>query len=279
MKINFITNDYLLAWNLLFGPSISEESYIYKQRLWLTYKSEYNMLSDEHLQILEDKQNYIPNNNVVFDKIFEKDFFSQMKREVEEYRLRLLKIFDKNKRIIDKEIKEILKINCDKEINVVVLHPRMDTVLHNVGEKSNTIVWAKDKELKSDIKVLMDILFEVVKLHLDDYQKEYKEVVQAVLELAINNELCTRVDECSAYLSGEATLKFLKKQIYPFWLMYLGANTEEALVKYMSRDKIGFDLSNYEIETDLSKKNIYEFIDFCIDNLKEILKIEDLEII
>lgn len=77
---------------------------------------------------------------------------------------------------------------------------------------------------------------------------------------------------------GDPTLKFLKKQIYPYWLMYLGA-TEDTLTKYMMRDKIAFDIEEYKIEEELSKIDLIGFIDFCIRNQKQILRIDDLEII
>ena len=37
---------------------------------------------------------------------------------------------------------------------------------------------------------------------------------------------------------------YLNKQIYPYWLMYLGIKKED-MVKYMMRDKIAFEVKKY----------------------------------
>ena len=40
MNIQFVMNDYLLAWNLLFRPSISEEIQKLKEKLWKNYSKD-----------------------------------------------------------------------------------------------------------------------------------------------------------------------------------------------------------------------------------------------
>ena len=60
--------------------------------------------------------------------------------------------------------------------------------------------------------------------------------------------------------------------------MYLGADKEE-MMNFMMRDKIAFDVDKYPYEKELKKKNILQFIDFCIRNQKYIVKINELEII
>ena len=92
------------------------------------------------------------------------------------------------------------------------------------------------------------------------------------------NEFPTRITGRSYYLTGDPTLNYLKRQIYPYWLMYLGADKEE-MMNFMMRDKIAFDIEKYPYETELKKKDILGFIDFCIRNQKYIVKIHELEII
>ena len=60
--------------------------------------------------------------------------------------------------------------------------------------------------------------------------------------------------------------------------MYLGADKEE-MMSFMMRDKIAFEVEKYPYEKELKKKNILDFIDFCIRNQKYIVKIHELEII
>ena len=118
----------------------------------------------------------------------------------------------------------------------------------------------------------------VLKNEIKGIQKEYKEIVQAVLELAIHNELYTRISGKSNHLEGDNTLAFLKRQIYPYWLMYLGCDKED-MTHYMMRDQIAFDIDNYTIEKALKKIDLLEFIKFCIKNQKYIVRINNLEII
>ena len=47
MDIQFVVNDYLLVWNLLFRPSISEEIQALKERLWKNYSKSYMKLEKE----------------------------------------------------------------------------------------------------------------------------------------------------------------------------------------------------------------------------------------
>ena len=144
--------------------------------------------------------------------------------------------------------------------------------------KVNTIILGKKVTADTSLKLLVDLVYRIIKKELQEYKTEYKEIVDAVIELAILNEFPTRITGRSHYLTGDPTLNYLKRQIYPYWLMYLGADKEE-MMKFMMRDKIAFDIDKYSYEKELKKKDILGFIDFCIRNQKYIVKIHELEII
>ena len=75
MNTNFVVNDYVLIWNLLFGASISETIYKLKQKIWDTYKNEYNAIFRDKSQIMEDYKNFIPNDDTVYNIVLEnKDY-------------------------------------------------------------------------------------------------------------------------------------------------------------------------------------------------------------
>lgn len=57
----------------------------------------------------------------------------------------------------------------------------------------------------------------------------------------------------------------------------MGAD-KPAMLNYMMRDKIVFDVDKYTIEKELAKVDLYRFIDFCIKNQRFILKINELEL-
>ena len=60
--------------------------------------------------------------------------------------------------------------------------------------------------------------------------------------------------------------------------MYLGIEKEE-MQKYMSRDKIAFDLEKYPYEKQLTDYGLEEFIKFCLRHKRYIIKEENLELI
>ena len=277
MQLNFMVNDYLLIWSLLFGPSISEEEHAEKQKLWLSYKRAYHALQEEQDTILKDVKNYIPDDDTIYNLVFSSDFYPRIKRESEKHRIFLMEIWDKNKKFIQRNLKEILRLDLPSEVDVFVVHPQLDLAYCKSGEKMS-VVCGKKIDSNCAVATLSDIIYLVVRRMLSGYQKEQKEIVQAVLELAIQNELLTRVLGKSTYMRGDNSLKFLKRQIYPYFLMYLGADKEE-LPKYMMRDAIAFDMDQYVMEKNLAKIDLLGFIEFCIKNQRYILRINQLEII
>ena len=83
MNVEFVTNDYLLAWNLLFRPSISEEIQKLKERLWKNYPDEYMKLQNENVEILKYTKDFIPDDDTVYNFLFDSEEFKNIKKETE----------------------------------------------------------------------------------------------------------------------------------------------------------------------------------------------------
>ena len=275
MRFHFKTNDYLLTWNLLFGASFSRPIHEFKQRLYRTHKRQYEIIQKDKKEMLSDIKNFIPDNDTLYNLVFETELFARLKQDSERHRLELLKIWDQYKDKLNKELKSILKFNIKDDYNILILHPIMDSSLFEKGCCS--IGWGYRTDLHDPCMTLVDITHFIVKNELADYQKNYKDIVDAVMELA-KSELYTRLSGNSNYKDGDKSLRFLKSQIYPFFLMYLGCETEE-FPGYMIRDGITFDIEKYPVQEGLSKLNLLEFIDFCIRNQKNIINIKQLEIV
>lgn len=145
----------------------------------------------------------------------------------------------------------------------------------DVTNKIHTIVYGKKME-EADIQNILEIIFSVLKKEMVDYEKENQQIVEAVLELAILNELGTRMTGMSHYLVGGRNIKLLKRQIYPYFLMYLGIDRDD-LTTYMRRDGIVFDATNYTNEIQLRKIDLKQFISFCIKNQKNMIKVDNQE--
>lgn len=279
MNLKFVLNDYVLIWNLLFQASINPEIHAFKQKLWKNYRKCYNEMYRERPLLLKDPKNYIPADDTIYDMLKKQEMYKKIYKETEEYRQTLFQIWDQYKKVISDQMKEILRIDF-RLYHVLIVHPHLETIDMEIvkGKKVNTITWGSLKKDETAMGVLMRIISSVVKKELKEYQVEYHEIVEAIIELAIDNELYTRVSGTSHYLSGDPSLSYLKKQIYPYFLMYLGASKKECL-DYMMRDKIAFDLDAYTFEKGLANVDFYTFIDFCIRNQKRIVRLSELEII
>ncbi len=279
MNLKFVVNDYVLIWNLLFQASINERIHRLKQKLWINYKKEYNTTYKDKNLILKDPKNFIPNNDDIYNIMLETKEYEVIKKSTEKYRNQVLKIWDDHKKEANKIIKSITRLDI-KPYEILVVSDQLD-ILDTSSPKDakvNTVVLGKKVTADTGIKLLVELVYKILRKEFEDYQVEYKEIVEAVIELAILNEFPTRLTGRSYYLTGEPTLNYLKRQIYPYWLMYLGADKEE-MMSFMMRDKIAFEVEKYPYEKELKKKNILDFIDFCIRNQKYIVKIHELEII
>ena len=121
----------------------------------------------------------------------------------------------------------------------------------------------------------MRIIFTILRYELGDYQSCNKEIVAAIEDLVVNNEIYTRITKNSKYNEGIKKFKFIKKQIYPYFLMYQGADREE-LVSFMMRDQMPFDIDKYPIEKNLQKLDLKGFIDYICENQNRIIKLRDI---
>ena len=279
MNLNFVLNDYVLIWNLLFNASISQSLQSFKQKLWKNYRHSYNDLYKEEDQILKDPKNYIPSDDTIFDMVKNSDMYKNIRSDTEKYRLELLHSWDSLKKDLNKNLKEILKFDI-KLYHVLVVDKKLDIIGMTIpkSRRVNTITWGNRSDSENYKLAIINIIEHIVRKELANYQTKYKDIVDAIIELAIDNELASRLLNKSVYLKGDKSLKFLKCQLYPYFLMYLGYSKEEILNRMM-RDKIVFELDKYTFERGLATIDLKAFIDFCIKHQKHILKINELEII
>ena len=275
MRLQFKTNDYLLTWNLLYGASFSQNVHTFKQKLYKTHKKQYVSIDKDKKEMLKDIKNFIPDDDTLYNYVFDTELFLRLKDDADKHRLELLKIWDQNKKYVNDLMKLILKFPIKDDYNIIVLDPVMDSIL--VEKECTNIGWGNKSDLKDPFMTLTNILNTILKNEVTGFDNRYKDIVNVVLELA-SNEFYTKLSGTSNYLKGDNTLTYLKRQIYPYWLMYLGCDSEE-FTSYMMRDKISFDIDKYPVEKELQKLNLLDFIQFCIQNQFKIIRINQLEIL
>lgn len=271
MNIQFVINDYLLAWNILFRPSISKEIQALKERLWKNYSKEYLKLQKENVEILKYTEDFIPDDDTIYNFIINSEEFKLVKKQTDKYRRFLMKIWDSHQKVIQSSLKDLLRFKIENNYQIMVIHPYFDNVEFLKKNPKKNIVWGKREDTEDGLKAIIRIVFTVIKYELNDFHEEDKDIVTAIEDLLVSNEIYTRVSGFSRYNEGIKKLKLLKKQLYPYFLMYQGADREE-LVSFMMRDKTPFDIDKYPIEKGLRKLDLRGFIDFCCTNQKHILK-------
>ena len=63
MNIDFVVNDYLLAWYVLFKPSFCEEVQELKEKLWNNYQKQYIAMQKDNIEILKYTKDFIPDDD------------------------------------------------------------------------------------------------------------------------------------------------------------------------------------------------------------------------
>ena len=269
MKLDIVVNKYLLIWHLLYQSTVSEDMQKLKHRLWNRYKKEYSMAHRDKTDILYSLDDFIPDDDIIYNSIEESPLYKKIKQETNRYRNNMLAMWDKSRRRYTKELNSILHFTTKSEYKICVVHPNLDVMetdfeagIITVGKKINT----RDSDNFFTYLVYKIVKNELLKLDTDEF-----EIIDVVTELATINELYTRVSKESKYNIGKKELRELKEKIYPFWLMYLGVPIED-FEKYMVRDNIFFDKNIYKYQKILRTVDIYSFIGFLVKNKKTILK-------
>lgn len=269
MKLEIIVNKYLLIWHLLYQSSVTGEIHLLKQELWNTHKTLYAKAYRDKEEILSSFDNFIPDDDLIYNLIELSPYYKKIKKDTNKYRLNILEIWDHNRKKYLKEIRNILKITLDCDYKICVIHPSLDVVETDFDRKIITIgkkIITHDKD-----NFLSYLMYKIIKSEMCTKKYENFPIFEAVCELCITNELYTRVSGFSKYNIGKKDLRLLKEKIYPYFLMYLGVPFSD-FDKYMIRDNIFFNKDHYEYIEALSTLDVYSFIDYLTENKRNILK-------
>jgi len=275
MNIEIMVNDYLLAWYLLYGASLSKEIDRFKRSLYTKYTKEYNFCYKDRSEIIKYGKDFIPDNDILYNAVLESGLFRSLKKEANHHKMHIEKLWENNKKEITKHIEDVLRIPFPKKINLYIIHPRLEIIEYT--SDFNVLVWGSDKDKYDALTVmLMTITKGIIRNKNNLKLKNYDEVLDSILELSIVNEIGKRISKSYTYELGNPVLKLIKRQIYPFWLMYLGYIEKETILNKMIDDRIGFDLDKYPIDKNIKKLNLSQFIEFCAKNSRHILKLNNI---
>ncbi len=269
MKLDIIVNKYLLIWHLLYQSAVSEDMHNLKLKIWNSHKKEFSLVHKDKKEILENLDDFIPDDDIIYNLVESSPLYKKIKQETNRYRNSILETWDQSKKKYSKEIASVIKFDVKKEYKVCVVHPSLQVVEADFDSKTITIgrkISTRDKD-----NFLSYLMYKIVKNEICKLETDETEILDVVTELAIINELYTRISKESKYSIGKKEYRELKEKIYPYWLMYLGVPFED-FEKYMVRDNIYFDKNAYKYEKILRTIDLYSFIGFIIRNKKMILK-------
>ena len=274
MNLEIDVNDYLLAWYILYGASLSREIDRFKRTLYMKYKKEYNFCYKDRSEILKYGKDFIPDNDILYNSVMTSSLFKSLKKETNKHKNNIQKLWENNATEINSYVKEILRITFPKVVNVYIVHPRLE--ICEYARDYKCLVWGSEKD-KYDVltMILINITKGLIKDGVINYQ-DHKETIDSIIELSIINEIGIKMGKNQTYENGNPLLKLIKRQIYPFWLMYLGYTDKENLLNKMISDRIGFDLDKYPIDKNIKRLNIISFVEYCIKNGKSILKLNNI---
>lgn len=274
MNLDIDVNDYLLAWYLLYGASLSKEIDRFKRTLYTKYKKEYNFCYKDRSEIIKYGKDFIPDNDILYNAVLSSNLFKYLKKETVKHKNYIMKLWDSNKDELNNYIHDVLRINYPKVINVFIIHPRLE-ITEYITE-SNGLIWGSDKDKYDVLTIILSIATKgLLKQEVEKYDTN-KEIVDSIIELSILNEIGKKINKNQTYELGNPVLKLIKRQIYPFWLMYLGYSDKEKMLNKMIEDRIGFDLDKYPLDKGLKKMNLKLFTDYCIKNSRNILKLNNI---
>lgn len=281
MKLDIIVNKYLLIWHLLYQSSVSDDIHNLKQELWANYKKEYSLVHGDKEEILKYLEDFIPNDDLIYNLLEDSPSYKIVKHETNRYRNNILEIWDQHRKVYIRELNQILKFTLKNTYKICVVHPDLDVV--ETDFNTNTLTIGKKIITRDKNNFLTYLMYKIVKNEMMKLKTDEQDILDVVVELAITNELYTRISKESKYKIGKKDLRELKEKIYPYWLMYLGVR-ESDFDKYMIRDNIFFDKSRYAYERMLRTVDIYSFIAYLIKNKRSIFKtklvpVENIEVL
>jgi len=267
MRLNFIINKYLLMWYLLCRESNINEVNDFKQNFLSLHRKESFMLIKEKDIIMNILKDYIPDDDFIFNKFSNTDEFKKLLKDTNRYRISMLEAYDKNQKIIKKELNKLLKYNLNINYDICFVHKKLDVLEFNL--KTNLIVLGKEIKSSETLGFYILLIYKILENEYNNFKPEAKEIVRAILELVIYNELFTRVSGKNRYNIGNQNLRKVKEKIYPYFLMYMGI-LESDFEKRMEEDSIYFDDLKYD--KNLKLMDLYSFITFIIKNKTKVFE-------
>lgn len=261
MNFTFSVNSYLLAWYLLFKDNLPLTPSFKKFRLKLfnDYPKEYGSLLKEKSEIILKKENFIPSNDLLYDKIFKTEEFKNYLEESNSYAIFLRELWKQNKARINEELRYLIKYKVKDDYNVICFPPNFMINDYEKTEDDKVVLWGLKRLDKEDNFYPLILLS--LKCELDELEVK-NSITLTVLDLLVNNELRMRLSGDNLFNKDMGSNFKRKLKYYPYFLKYLKMNDEE-IKRRSERD--GIALYPYD-DVDLSNLDLKGFVKYLKEN-------------
>ena len=183
-------------------------------------------------------------------------------------------MWEGNRETINGHINNVIRLAFPKTVSAYVIHPRFEITEYSSDLKC--IVWGSEKDKYDVLTIFLSLITKGILIESNETFKNNKEILNSIVELSVVNEIGKSLSKSFNYDLGNPVLKIIKRQIYPYWLMYLGYTDKEKLLNKMIDDKIGFDIEKYPLDRSIKKMNLRTFTEYCIKNSRSILKLNNI---
>lgn len=248
MDLNFkISKELLFVTALIQTPKPKIEGWVELQdKLWDKYKTGYRLLQGNYLS-------FLPSNNYKKDldkatkqvqKLIREGMkhpvFNVLLKNAEEYKDWLEKQWEEKNDLINKELRNILKMDLPEKVSNVYV---MGNLLHEGCNIDGNILWAHKEEWPNYAVVYMVHEY-LHNFFIDD------NIEHAIIELATDNEMRIRLNgggeyfKCNGKNVGHKHLRKLETDIIDDWKDYL-KNKDTNIYKFIEKMR---NLSNKAIK-------------------------------
>ena len=151
-----MVNDYLLAWYILYGASLSKEIDRFKKTLFTKYKKEYNFCYKDRSEILKYGKDFIPDNDILYNAVLTSTLFKSLKKETVKHRNNIEKMWEASGADINKYINNVIRFPFPKIVSVYVIHPRFE--ITEYAKELKCLIWGSEKDKYDDLMMFLSII-------------------------------------------------------------------------------------------------------------------------
>ena len=108
MNLEINVNDYLLAWYLLYGASLSKEIDKFKKNLYTKYTKDF--CYKDRGEIIKYGKDFIPDNDILYNAVLTSNLFKTLKKETIKHKNNIIKLWESNKEEITTYINSVLNL-------------------------------------------------------------------------------------------------------------------------------------------------------------------------